>query len=223
MLKFKKLIVVSLLTLSTTLSAITEGVEYTKLKGNEIIQGADDKIIELFSYACIHCYNHFKIGTLKFVSEFLPEFKYEEWQVKQMGEFGYQIAEVLAYAKMIDEKNFINNSLNEKSAYHQVMKAYFEGYFKHRQRWGTPKAFYEVGVNAIKEATKKDVSVQDILDYASSEKGKNFVKRFDEGLDIAKISGTPAFIVKGKYLVNLEKVNSQEELVEIIKALVKLD
>ena len=151
MLKFKKLVVVSLLTLSTTLRAITEGVEYTKLKGNEMIQGADDKIIELFSYACIHCYNHFKIGTLKFVSEFLPEFKYEEWQVKQMGEFGYQIAEILAYAKMIDEKNFINNSLNEKSAYHQVMKAYFEEYFKYRQRWGTQETFYEVGANAIKE------------------------------------------------------------------------
>ncbi|AII15385.1 protein disulfide oxidoreductase [Campylobacter iguaniorum] len=206
---------------AVSLNAITEGKDYIKLNSAQQIPDADDKIIELFSYSCIHCYNHFKGGTLEFVAELLPEFKYEEWQVRQMGDYGYLMGEVLAYAKMMDEANLIK-STSKKSAYHAVLKAYFEAYFKHRQRWNTGAAFYQVGADAIKEATKKDVSISDISEYASSDEGKKFTSRLDDGLEVAKLNGTPAFIIKGKYLVNLENVKSEDELVNIIKEIIKL-
>ncbi len=72
--EFKKTVLIGALAISTFLSAATEGTEYIKLTQAQQISNADDKIIELLSYGCIHCYNHFKNGTLKFVSEFFPVF-----------------------------------------------------------------------------------------------------------------------------------------------------
>lgn len=220
--RFKKTVLIGALAISTFLSAATEGTEYIKLTKAQQIPNADDKIIELLSYGCIHCYNHFKNGTLKFVSEFFPEFKYEEWQVKQMGEYGYQMAEVLAYAKMLDGKSGIN-SLSVKSSFHQILKAYFEANFKQRKRYNDANAFYQVAIDVLKNQLNKDVSVQDIIDYAKSDAGKKQIQRFDDGFEVAKLNGTPAFIIKGKYLINLEKIGSAEELVEVISEIVKLD
>lgn len=221
--KFKKIFLILALALGIHASALTLGVEYIKLNKNQQIPDANNEIIELFSYSCIHCYNHFKNGTLEFISELIPELKYEEWQVKQMGDFGSEMAEVLCYANMIDKENFIKNPLDKKSSFYKVLNAYFERYFKLRLNWNDSDSFYQTGIDILKSITKKDISIADIKSYAKSSKGKEYLDRTDYGFNIAKISGTPAFIIKGKYLLNLNNIKNEENLIEVIKELIKLD
>ncbi|MBE6429763.1 MULTISPECIES: disulfide isomerase [Campylobacter] len=219
--KFKKFITAFLLLLAVGANAITEGKEYIKLPSHAQFKDAQNSVIEIFSYGCIHCYNHFRAGTLKFVSEILPDLKYDEWQVRQMGEFGFLMSEVLGYAKSIDEKNDIN-SLSAKSNFHQVLKGFFEDAFVNKKTYKNGEEFYQRAVSILKANGVQNASIKSILDYTDSKEGKEYAKLTDQALEVAKISGTPGFIVNGKYLINIEHINSQEELVEVISELIKL-
>ena len=151
----------------------------------------------------------------------LPDLKYDEWQVRQMGEYGFEMSEVLGYAKSLDDKNGLS-TLSAKSNFHQVVKGFFEDAFVSKKRYKNAQEFYQRAVNILQSNGVKDSSVENILKYINSQEGKAYAKLTDQALEVAKISGTPGFVVNGKYLINTEYVNSQEELVEIISELVKL-
>ena len=219
--KFKKLFLAFSLLFAVSANAISEGKEYIKLPSNAEFKEASNSVIEIFSYSCIYCYNHFKAGTLKFVSEMLPDLKYDEWQVRQMGEYGFEMSEVLGYAKSLDDKNGLS-TLSAKSNFHQVVKGFFEDAFVSKKRYKNAQEFYQRAVNILQSNGVKDSSVENILKYINSQEGKAYAKLTDQALEVAKISGTPGFVVNGKYLINTEYVNSQEELVEIISELIKL-
>ena len=91
-----------------------------------------------------------------------------------------------------------------------------------KKRYKNAQEFYQRAVNILQSNGVKDSSVENILKYINSQEGKAYAKLTDQALEVAKISGTPGFVVNGKYLINTEYVNSQEELVEIISELVKL-
>lgn len=218
--KFKKIFLAFCLLFAISASAISEGKEYMTLPVSAQFKNAQNSVVEIFSYGCIHCYNHFKSGTLKFVSEILPDLKYDEWQVRQMGEFGFLMSEVLGYAKSLDDKNG-TNSLSAKSNFHQVLKGFFEDAFVNRKTYKNGEEFYQRAISILK-ANGTNASVKDILDFANSKEGKAYADLTDQALEIAKISGTPAFIVNGKYLINIQNINSQEHLVEVISELINL-
>ncbi|MEE3776395.1 hypothetical protein V2I28_02700 [Campylobacter sp. CX2-4080-23] len=219
--KFKKLFLAFSLLLAIGANAITEGKEYIKLPKQAEFNNAQNSVIEIFSYGCIHCYNHFKNGTLKFVSEMLPDLKYDEWQVHQMGVFGFEMSDVLGYAKSLDEKNGVS-TLSAKSNFHQVLKGFFEDAFVNKKSYKNGEEFYQRAASILKANGVQNASVKTIIDYANSKDGKAYAKLTSQALEVAKISGTPGFVVNGKYLINIEHVNSQEELVEIISEIIKL-
>lgn len=210
----KKLTAILLLCASTSLFALSEGKEYFKLSPSEQLPNSQNTVIELFSYGCIHCYNQFRNGTLKTISQSLPNFKFEEWQVREMGQFGEDFVKILAYAKMADEKKGLN-SLDEQSSFHEILSSYFAAYFKYRLSWQSKRDFYSIALNVLK------VSQEDIEKYAQN-KGKAHIDRVHSAINVAKKSGTPAFVVNGKYLVNIEAVKSVEDLTRIIKELSSL-
>lgn len=212
---FKKLVAIAILCASSSLFAISEGKEYFKLAPNEQLPNSENSVIELFSYGCIHCYNQFRNGTLKTISNSLPNLKYEEWQVREMGQFGEDFVKILAYAKMVDEKNGLNSSLDSKSSFHEIVGSYFVAYFQYRLSWRTQRDFYSIALNVLK------VTQDDIEKYAKT-RGKSYIDRVHSAINVAKKSGTPAFVVNGKYLVNIEAVKSVEDLTKIIAELSKL-
>ena len=58
-----------------------------------------------------------------------------EWQVAQMGEFGEQMNEILAYAKGLDIRDGFNSVKDDESYTNKILKAYFErGHTKLRQK-----------------------------------------------------------------------------------------
>ena len=45
------------------------------------------------------------------------------------------------------------------------------------------------------------------------------LKSWDDSYDVAAVSGVPAYVVGGKYLINLSAAGSIDKMVEIIKEL----
>lgn len=211
----KKFAAIAFLCVATSLFALSEGKEYFKLSSSEQLPNSENTVIELFSYGCIHCYNQFRNGTLKAVSNALPNLKYEEWQVREMGQFGEDFVKILAYAKMVDEKNGLDSSLDEKSSFHEILSSYFTAHFQFKLQWNTQKDFYSIALNILK-------TTQDEIEKYAQNDGQAYLNRVNNAIKIVKKSGTPAFVVNGKYLVNIEEVNSVEDLIAIIKELVEL-
>lgn len=213
--KFKKAVFV--LVFGCIGALASEGVEYTKLDSAATIPNADNKIIEIFSYSCIHCYRHHKYTTLKNVSEYIPNMHYELWQVDGMGSFSREMIEVLGFAKMFDEKNGIKNELNDNSVFQKVLSAYFKANFEQKRKFISSDDFYALAANVIGKATQETITISDIKTYASSQAAKDYINSISKAINIAQISGTPSFVIKGKYLINLEKIDSEEKLVEVIR------
>lgn len=213
----KKIVVIAFLLGFSSIFALSEGKEYLILGENERIDSANVEVIELLSYGCIHCYNHFKAGSLRAAANSMPNYKFEEWQVREMGEFGEQMTKILAYATMLDSKNGIT-TLDEKSTFHRILSSYFEATFKFRLKFSSESDFYSIALNIINEKAEPKIAVSDIENYALTG-GASYIKRVSSAINVAKNSGTPAFVVNGKYLINIEYIDSVEDLVRVIKAL----
>ena len=53
----------------------------------------------------------------------------------------------------------------------------------------------------------------------SSERAQEILKAQDESYDVARIQGVPAFVVVGKYLLNVQALGSVGAMTEAIKEL----
>ncbi|SPV23183.1 Periplasmic thiol:disulfide interchange protein, DsbA-like [Campylobacter jejuni] len=130
--KLARSIVVCAFLAGISASALSEGKEYIILKNP--IANADNSLIEIFSYRCTHCYDHHKFNTMGKVKEKLPNLTYKFYPVSSMGDYGRQANEIFAFAAFKDGVNKIDPT-DKNSLTHKVAKAYFNAYFKKKQRW----------------------------------------------------------------------------------------
>ena len=216
----KNLIAGSILLAATSLFALSEGKEYFKLSDADALPNAQGTVIELFSYMCIHCYNQYRANTVQTLSELLPDYKIEEWQVREMGKYGGLLAKILVYAASLDRVEGYAAS-SPKSYSHKIVGSYFEAHFKYRMRWASDEEFAKIALNIINEKRAKKATLSDIEAFVK-EDGKAALNRVHHAINVAKKSGTPAFVVNGKYLVNVEEVDDQEELLSIVKELTQM-
>ncbi len=63
------------------------------------------------------------------------------------------------------------------------------------------------------------VSDADYDKALSSERAQEILKAWDESYDVAKIQSVPAFVVGGKYLLNVQALGSVGAMTEAIKEL----
>lgn len=196
--------------LLSKLSAISMDVEYENL--NSHLKNESNTVIEVFSFTCIHCYNHHKLNTLAKVKEKIPNLEYKIYPVTQFT-FGDEFAQLYAYAQAKDEKMKINFT-DEKSLTHKLASLYFTAYFERNQRWNTSSEFLKLGLSFLKIDKK-------ILDnFLNSAEGKRIYSSYNEASSIVKqYGGTPAFAVNGKYLIKMQNIKSLEHLIDTIKAL----
>ncbi|EAJ8010210.1 TPA: protein-disulfide isomerase [Campylobacter jejuni] len=147
--KLARSIVVCAFLAGISASALSEGKEYVILKNP--IANADNSLIEIFSYRCTHCYDHHKFNTMGKVKEKLPNLTYKFYPVSSMGDYERQANEIFAFAAFKDGVNKIDPT-DKNSLTHKVAEAYFNAYFKKKQRWENgknPEAFYSVGLKAM--------------------------------------------------------------------------
>ncbi|WP_250323638.1 thiol:disulfide interchange protein DsbA/DsbL [Campylobacter lari] len=197
-------------------NALSEGKEYITLKTP--IPNAQNSLIEVFSYRCTHCYDHHKFNTISKVKEKLPQLTYKFYPVSSMGDYGKQANEIFAFAAFKDEQNKVSQS-DKNSLTHKVSEAYFNAYFKKKQRWGNgtnPKAFYEVGLKAI------SASKEDLDNFLKTPEASEILKSYESANDISKNYGTPAFVVNGKYQIIPQAITSPQALIEITEELSKM-
>ncbi|WP_250325477.1 thiol:disulfide interchange protein DsbA/DsbL [Campylobacter lari] len=197
-------------------NALSEGKEYITLKTP--IPNAQNSLIEVFSYRCTHCYDHHKFNTISKVKEKLPQLTYKFYPVSSMGDYGKQANEIFAFAAFKDEQNKVSQS-DKNSLTHKASEAYFNAYFKKKQRWGNganPEAFYEVGLKAI------SASKEDLDNFLKTPEASEILKSYESANDISKNYGTPAFIVNGKYQITPQAITSPQALIEITEELSKM-
>ncbi|WP_314703453.1 DsbA family protein [Campylobacter rectus] len=69
---------------------------------------------------------------------------------------------------------------------------------------------------ALSAAGVSDADYDKALDSA---RAQEILKTWDESYDVAKIQGVPAFVVGGKYLLNVQALGSVGAMTEAIKEL----
>lgn len=199
---------------STNLFALSEGVEYNVLENP--ISNSNNSLTEVWSYQCSHCYLHHNYNTLGLISEKLPNLEIKSLMVKSWGQFGKEMANLLNYAKYQDEKNKLS-IIDKNSLYDKLSSAYFIDLFKNKNTWNNnPDEFYKAGLNILGISKKK------LEKFAESPEGKYLASVNDAADEIANTYGTPAFIVNGKYVINLAHAKSPQDLIDIIEELSKL-
>lgn len=189
--------------------------KYKELPENAQFQNAQNSVIEVFSYGCIHCYNHHKAHTLANAKNLGANV--EVWQVEQMAPFGADFAKILAFAGAIDNKNEVSIT-DEGSVVKSIMDAYFEATFVLRASFKSADEFYSPALGIFEKAGHV-VSMDDIVNYSQSDAGKAYLARSAQGLEVAKLVGTPAFVVNGKYVLENGEIKSEEDFTNIVKEL----
>lgn len=206
--KFMRILVVFGL-LSSAAAAFEENKEYLVL--DKPLNVGKNVLVKVFSYGCKYCYQFDKSVTGKVVKS-IEGLEFKPYHLKTKGEFGETISAILAAMMTIDEQNgvglFDDNS--------KFKKAKFAVYRAQHDKGGLAGDKSDVIKLALKAA---DVSLQDYEKALNSQKAQEILASWDDSYDIAVISGVPAFVVSGKYLINLSAVTNMDKLTEVIKFL----
>lgn len=174
-----------------------------------------NSVIEVFSYQCIHCYNHHKYGTLEKLKQSMPNLHYELYPVSLMnGKFGKELNALFAYAKFTDEQNN-KDAADDDSLTHKLADAYFTAHFVNQQDFQNLDDFYKVGLSVMK------VQKSDIENFLNTTQAKEILDSYAKANEIAANTGTPAFVVNGKYQIKPEAVTSLDALEKLVKELLQ--
>ena len=175
---------------------------------------SNDTLVAISSYACPFCYNY-HANVMPAIMDKIQA-RYEPFHMHAMGDYGVSASKILAVAKALDDKaGVLPNSPDSK--YKKILEAYFDAYHNKKERWGNgadEAKFLQMGF----EAGEISAEIYE-KELTSAEVDKIFTL-WDEGYEIAKISGVPAFVVGGKYLINIEKIHSAEQFANLINFLV---
>lgn len=170
-------------------------------------------VIEIFSYKCIHCYNHHKFNTLGKLKQVFPDLHYEIYPSSMMaGKFGKELNELFAYANFKD-KELNYDAADLESLSHKLADAYFRAYFVNKQEFENLNDFIKVGLNIL------NIKDKELQDFLKTKKAHEILDNFEYANELARTYGTPSFIVNGKYQINPEFINSLQSLVDFVKYL----
>ncbi|MCV3477388.1 thiol:disulfide interchange protein DsbA/DsbL [Campylobacter lari] len=208
--KIHKLIIFLAFVFAINAQALSEGKEYIALKTP--IPNAQNSLIEIFSYRCIHCYTHHQFHTLAKVKEALPNLKYDLFSVSSMSEYGGALNEMFALASF-KEKALGLDVASEKSLTYKLADVYFISHFEQKLNLNNLDLFYKIGLNAI------GVSKEELQKFLQTKEARELLAAYDMANEISRNYGTPAFVVNGKYQINPEYITSLEELIRIVKEL----
>ncbi|EAH8849350.1 thiol:disulfide interchange protein DsbA/DsbL [Campylobacter lari] len=208
--KMFKLLAIIAIVFSVNANALSEGKEYITLKTP--IPNAQNSLIEIFSYRCIHCYTHHQFHTLAKVKEALPNLKYDLFSVSSMSEYGGALNEMFALASF-KEKTLGLDVASEKSLTYKLADVYFVSHFEQKLNLNNLDLFYKIGLNAI------GASKEELQKFLQTKEAKELLATYDVANEISRNYGTPAFVVNGKYQINPEYITSLEELIRIVKEL----
>lgn len=199
------LILVSASFLSTNAWAadFIEGTHYEVLPV-AVETNSDDKVevVEVFSYACIHCFN------------FDPLI--EAWHVRQTEGVGFQRLPAIFSAdwELLAQAYYTAETLGVTASVHTPM---FEGI--HVKNQDLRRAPLLAGLFA----DVADVSEEDFNTAFNSFSVRSRVQQAKAKTRAYRITGVPTLIVNGKYRVDGKMAGSNTKMLEVVDHLVKLE
>lgn len=207
--KFVRILVVFGL-LSSFAAAFEENKDYLVL--DKPLNVGQNVLVKVFSYGCKYCYQFDKSVTGKVVAS-IQGLEFKPYHLKTKGEFGETVSGILAAMMALDEQSGVG-LFDDKSKF---KKAKFAIYRAQHDKGGLKGDKSDVIKLALKAA---GVSESDYEKALNSPRAQEILTSWDDGYDIAVISGVPAFVVNGKYLINLSSATSIDKLSEIVKFLI---
>lgn len=207
---------IKMLILSTffalNLSALTEGVEYQTLA--KPLNVPKNSVVKVFSYDCSHCYKFDRTITRKLMSK-LDGVKFIPYHLSTKGKLGETTSKIFAALISIDEANG-TDLLSDESKFKQAKFAIYKARHDEKDDFNDGKdkqRFIDLALNAA------HVSKDEYEKALSSDRVKELLNEWFASYDVASISGVPAFVVSGKYLINLNAASSIDEMAKTIKEL----
>ena len=194
------------------LSALTEGVEYQTLA--KPLNVPKTSVVKVFSYDCPHCYKFDRTITRKLMSK-LDGVKFIPYHLSTKGKLGETTSKIFAALISIDEANG-TDLLSDESKFKQAKFAIYKARHDEKDDFNDGKdkqRFIDLALNAA------HVSKDEYEKALSSDRAKELLNEWFASYDVASISGVPAFVVSGKYLINLSAASSIDEMAKTIKEL----
>ncbi len=193
-------------------AAVAEGTDYVVLA--KPIPGMDKTVLKVFSYDCPFCYKYDKAVTPKVVDILAKDgIKFTVWHLKTKGKYGVQASDLFAALITKDQKAGLG-LFDDKASFKKAKFAYYKAYHDKRERWDSgADAYLKTGLDA---SGITNAEFQKLLQDPAT---KTRLKDWDGAVDIAKIQGIPAFVVKGKYLLYTKNIKSIDDMVGKIKEL----
>lgn len=202
---FKKLVAALLVCASvlacTSAMAIQyeEGTHY-QVRGTTL--SPNKEIREFFSFWCGHCYMMQK--TFKQIREQIPEANFVPNPVMMLGgPMGVESQKALVVAENFGlQDQFIQGLFHNMHELNKIPMSHDEmGDFM--TTIGIPKNKYDSESNSFLVLGQ--------------------VAKFDKAAENADIDAVPELLINGKYLVTMESVDNDEQLIELVRYLVHLD
>ena len=194
------------------LSALTEGVEYQTLA--KPLNVPKNSVVKVLSYDCPHCYKFDRTITRKLMSK-LDGVKFIPYHLSTKGKLGETTSKIFAALISIDEANG-TDLLSDESKFKQAKFAIYKARHDEKDDFNDGKdkqRFIDLALNAA------HVSKDEYEKALSSDRAKELLDAWFASYDVASISGVPAFVVSGKYLINLNAASSIDEMAKTIKEL----
>ena len=207
---FKALVAVCLLCIGA--NALEEGVNYQVLQ--KPLNVPKNSVVKIFNYECPHCYAFDRTVTPQLMkklegAEFLP------WHLKTKGVFGQTASGVFAALIVLDEKDDVG-PLSDESKFKKAKFAIYKARHDKNDDFdnGKDKArFIKLALDTA------GVSQDEYEKSLASARAQELLNAWFDSYDVAVISGVPAFVVSGKYLINLDSATSIDKMAEIAKEL----
>ena len=194
------------------LSALTEGVEYQTLA--KPLNVPKNSVVKVFSYDCPHCYKFDRTITRKLMSK-LDGVKFIPFHLSTKGKLGETTSKIFAALISIDEVNG-TDLLSDESKFKQAKFSIYKARHDEKDDFNDGKdkqRFIDLALNAA------HVSKDEYEKALSSDRAKELLNEWFASYDVASINGVPAFVVSGKYLINLNAASSIDEMAKTIKEL----
>ena len=209
--KFIKMLILSAF-FALNLSALTEGVEYQTL--SKPLNVPKNSVVKVFSYDCPHCYQFDRSITKKLMAK-LDGVKFMPYHLSTKGKLGETTSKIFAALISIDEANG-TDLLSDESKFKQAKFAIYKARHDEKDDFNDGKdkqRFIDLALNAA------HMSKDEYEKALSSDRAKELLNEWFASYDVASISGVPAFVVSGKYLINLSAASSIDEMAKTIQEL----
>ena len=172
-----------------------------------------NSVIEIFSYKCIHCYNHHKFGTLNKLKKDLPNLNYKLYPVSLADkQFGKELNKLFAFAQAKDSENGKDASY-EDSLVHKLADYLFVMHFVKQQELKNLGEIEQLSSNIL------NASKDELENFLKNPKAKEILADYEKANEIAQTYGTPTFIINGKYQIEAEALTSMQNLLKIVSEL----